>query len=439
MVVLSAAIATSGKTLLARQFVEMTRVRAESLLSAFPNLLDSGWDHTYIETETVRYVYQPMDSVFLLLITNRSSNILEDLETVRCLAKVVRDCCEVQASEEQILKHSFDIIFAFDEVVSFGHRDSVTCSQVKTYTEMNSHDEDVQRMIEKSKINEVREIARKKQIEIAKDLAKKPKIQRARGTPIESIEDQLKGLQPVSPGCVGDNLLMPPVSGSTGEELQAQTFQGRAPKKSMKLPKKMHHLALNDFLDGPESEPLAAATEQEAASEKPLPEPISVEIEERITANLTAGGDVQGEVECQGSFQVTVVDAATADLPCFRLSPLDPKFKYRAHPNLNKQSWAGSILEMKDASKALKANSPTPLMTWRRTAAGDALLPISASCWPSGTADGTAVVLELELQDGSQTLEEVHVSFPAPARSRPAVRSADAGEAWYDEDSQRLH
>lgn len=47
--------------LVSRQYMDMSRIRIEGLLAAFPKLIGSGKQHTFVETENVRYIYQPME------------------------------------------------------------------------------------------------------------------------------------------------------------------------------------------------------------------------------------------------------------------------------------------------------------------------------------------------------------------------------------------
>ncbi|CAE7662617.1 ARCN1, partial [Symbiodinium pilosum] len=448
MVVLSAAIVKKDKTLVARQFVEMTRLRIEGLLGAFTKLVDSGKDHTFVETESVRYVYQPMEALSLVVITNKASNILEDLETLRLLAKVVQDCCEIQVSEENVLKHAFDIVFAFDEVISFGYRESVTLSQIKTYTEMDSHEERLHMMVEQSKINEAREMAKKKQMELAKQRALQPKD--AAGPGFGS--DSLPGIGPSSMGGSSFQDSMPsmgggasfgndtsaPWSSSMAEDSGPAPLKPGAPKKGMALGKKKNADVLGSMgiSAEPTPSPEAVAEEPAAPAYNPLMDPVRVDIEEKITADLQVEGGLEGEAVCTGQFQVTVLDASKADLAAFRLAPQNQEFRYKIHPNLNKTSHANNVLEVREASRAYRANAPVPLVKWQYKSSNEDFLPVQISCWPSTTADGTQIVVELELTDTSITLEDVQIKFPAAASSRPQVSSAEPGEASYDGQSE---
>uniref|UniRef100_A0A914ZAQ8 Coatomer subunit delta n=1 Tax=Panagrolaimus superbus TaxID=310955 RepID=A0A914ZAQ8_9BILA len=125
MVLLMASIITkTGKKLVARQFVnEMTRSRLEGLLDAFSKLV--GTD----------------------AFTTKNSNILEDLEVLRLFSKVIPEYCQ-SYDEAEILNKSFELFFAFDEIVALGYRENVNLATIRTYTEMDSHEERVHKQIQ---------------------------------------------------------------------------------------------------------------------------------------------------------------------------------------------------------------------------------------------------------------------------------------------------
>eukprot|EP00183_Erythrolobus_madagascarensis_P000348 CAMPEP_0185847730 /NCGR_PEP_ID=MMETSP1354-20130828/2891_1 /TAXON_ID=708628 /ORGANISM="Erythrolobus madagascarensis, Strain CCMP3276" /LENGTH=588 /DNA_ID=CAMNT_0028548059 /DNA_START=197 /DNA_END=1963 /DNA_ORIENTATION=- len=166
MVVLAAAVTSkSGKLLLSRQFVNFSRVRIEGLLASFPKLISTDQQHTYVETDNVRYVYQPVESLYVLLITTKSSNIVEDLETLRLLGKILPEYSPRYGvvDEETVLEASFEIICSFDEVIDWGGgREAVNLQQIATFTEMYSHEERLAKMIEESKMQEAKEEMKRK-------------------------------------------------------------------------------------------------------------------------------------------------------------------------------------------------------------------------------------------------------------------------------------
>jgi len=49
--------------------------------------------------------------------------------------------------ESEIVENSFSLIFAFDEIVALGYRENVNLAQIRTFTEMDSHEEKVFRAV----------------------------------------------------------------------------------------------------------------------------------------------------------------------------------------------------------------------------------------------------------------------------------------------------
>eukprot|EP00397_Hematodinium_sp_SG-2012_P021131 GEMP01021808.1.p1 GENE.GEMP01021808.1~~GEMP01021808.1.p1 ORF type:complete len:523 (-),score=108.43 GEMP01021808.1:904-2472(-) len=450
MVLLSVALTSKSKTLVARQFVDMTRLRVEGLLNTFPKLLGASTDHTFIETENVRYVYQPLEQLYLVLITNKTSNIMEDLETLTLLANVVREICLLPLTDELVTSKAFDLIFAFDEVVSFGHRESVTMSQITAYTQMESHEEKLFQMIQQSKMDEAKEVARKKVGELRKMHGKSKGKENDSNAGISNSDQKPdvtpeQSVQQVIP-------MLPESSPWDAAEVPVATHHAKFAKGGMSLGiKKKTVFGMLSNNDGEEQrmghndiENLANQMPEETAiapvAVNPLQEQVSVTIEEHVRANLQAEGGLNGDIEVQGKFDVLVHDQK-ADRVCFQLGDLtEGTFKYKSNPLLNKQSQAKGLLEPRDPTKSSYAlNVPKSLIKWLMKSTDEDHLPITLSCWPSPTPDGASIVLEYELTNSNITLTDVHIRFPCPARACADVDAPDIGQADYDEGAQQVH
>lgn len=132
--------------MLSRLFREVARSRIEGLLASFPKLADSSTQHTTVEQDNVRYVYQPLDELYMVLITNRQSNILQDIDSLHLFAQVVTSVCKT-LDESEILRNAYELLSAFDELVTLGYRENLSLTQIKTFLEMESHEERIQEII----------------------------------------------------------------------------------------------------------------------------------------------------------------------------------------------------------------------------------------------------------------------------------------------------
>jgi hypothetical protein len=428
MVVLSAAVCTkSGKALLARQFVELSKVRIEGLLAAFPKLMGSGKQHTFIETDSVRYIYQPLESLYILLITNKTSNILEDLETLHLLAKLVPEYCHI-LEEAEITKHAFDLIFAFDEVIAMGYKERVTVQQVKHCTTMESHEEERARVEQQMKELEAKKEADRKRKLLDKKRAEERKL----------MAESHGSHQPIS-----SSYVEPPQPFVERKEKEPTVSSGPSkPSKGMVLAgKSSRQSALVQVLREEKIVELdeVDTTVDTVPTSSPTPviptEGVHVVVEETLVVQVENDGGLQN-MEIKGGLSVTVHDANISRVKVGVRQGDNRQFQFKTHPNIDKQAFtAGNVIRLKDTARAFPMAAPAGVLKWRLQTRDEAMLPLMVSCWPSVGPDGqTYVTLEYELMAPFELLHVV-ISIPVPA---PPVVSRVEGDYEYDPRSKAL-
>ena len=297
----------------------MNRIRVEGLLAAFPKLVGTGKQHTYVETENVRYVYQPMEGLYLLLITNKQSNILQDLETLRLLSKVVKEYVE-DVTEPFVVEHAFELLFAFDEVISLGHKEEVTVAQVRQNTEMESNEEKLINMIKSEKIKQVNEVMNERARQIERD-----RVERSvRGGDPFRTSTALSSRPETSSTNLGIDdgpSFAPPAPTASGFGTKPAPPARTGPSKGMKLAKDKK----NDLLSALEVPSAGTASTGGGLAAPSAPavvapsDPVNVSIEEKLTVRMNKEGGLQ-HMEVQGTLVLLCTDEQAAFVQvCFHI------------------------------------------------------------------------------------------------------------------------
>merc|ERR1712000_91953 len=353
MVVLAASICTrGGKAVLSRQFREMPRSRVEALLASFPKLAQSGTQHTTVEQDNVRFVYQPLDELYMVLITNRQSNILQDIDSLHLFAQVVTSACE-SLDEREILRNAYELLSAFDELVTQGYRENLTLSQIRTFLDMESHEERIQEIIARNKELEATEERKRK--------AKQLEMQRK-----ESARTGRANVPrtPVYPTYTPPSRPSADATNSYEAEKNKSFNKLSAPKgKGMQLGKKsktndMFERVRGDMGGEVDDSPLVAPTPAAAAepSEARVSstldrDAIHVTIQESIGAKLSRDGDVNS-IAINGDMKLRVSDPSLTKIKLDLQAVASHGAQFRTHPNVDKNLFNSSkTIQMENTAR----------------------------------------------------------------------------------------
>lgn len=103
MVILTVGVCNkNGQLLLSRQFEGMTRNTVEDIYLSFPKLVHQGQQHTYVQSDKYTFLYIPIDNLYLVMVCSKNSNIIEDMETLRLIYKVLCGICGEGISEGRL-------------------------------------------------------------------------------------------------------------------------------------------------------------------------------------------------------------------------------------------------------------------------------------------------------------------------------------------------
>ncbi|KAG2237189.1 hypothetical protein BDF21DRAFT_356700 [Thamnidium elegans] len=435
MVVLAAAVVSkSGKAVISRQFHEMQRSRIEGLLASFPKLTSAGQQHTTVETEHVRFVYQPLDDLFMVLITNRQSNILQDIESLHLFARVVTDLCR-SCDEAQILRNSFELLCAFDEIISVGYRENVNLSQVKSSIEMESHEERIQEIIAKNKEQEAKEELKRK----AKQFEMQRKEAQKRGQGFMQGNFNTNGggggggnygnSGAYSPSETLPSMRESAPSYSRPASHSATTTTSKA--KGMQLGRKPKAADLFEAIKPDVEEPLITPTKHTNQDS------VHIDIEERVSVIANKDGGLE-QMEVRGVLTLKISDPASARISLALQANDESSIQFKTHPNVDKSAFKDQhIVQMRDLSRPFPANQNLEVVKWKMSTRDETAVPLTITCWPSPAGNGTCDVnVEYELENSDLELREVVISIPLPAEPTAEVTQADG--SYFVDRSRRV-
>ena len=446
---------------MSRQFVEMNRLRVEGLLAAFPKLIGHAKQHTFVETDAVRYVYQPLENnLYLLLVTTKTSNIVEDLGTLRLLAKVVPDVAG-GFQEHAINESAFELIFAFDEVLTAGgYKEDVSLSAIRTNLLMDSHEEKIAIALQKSK----QEAARAEMQKKAKTLQDEKMAQmrnafvtgQASSGPTGRMEGFGGGGAPSQSGMGFMDQFQQSNQQNQQQAMQEEynpyaalqqpkTAAPVAPKVLAKSGMKLGGLgggkkdslisamAAEDNLFGGASKAGAGDFGFGAPVLPPVAAPstpLTLSLDEKITVNMNREGAVES-CEVKGILNLTAnTDAGAVAVIAVNKAQLPPTFNFATHPKVDKKVYERQgILSLK-GGKGFPVGRGVGILRW--SYGNDDAAPISINCWPEDEGNGRILVsIEMELTSMNLVLHDVNILLPLGTQNPPSIESID-GQMKHD-------
>ncbi|GIX64660.1 coatomer delta subunit, putative [Babesia caballi] len=379
----------------------------------------SGGDHTFVESEENRFVYQPLDEYYVFIMTPLESNIVRDIGVVKTLAEIVQTVVQSDLNEQTIWQNVYQLVFHMDELITNNQPEDVTLEQMKEFILMESKEEEKHKQLQTSKEKEEKERRR----QIAAQLEKR-----------HELEHRL--LEPSGGAGAYAGQAMADGRGQTAADVAIagikQSIQRAAVGVSPLSLDAMRHAYAPKASEGEEG----AVADAEA--------PAVVQVNEACNGSIQLEGDID-VLNVQGELVVTAFEESARMAALEISSNRDIKMRY--HPSVDKQMAAKNRIELQSAQQGHKIGQSTSLVKWRHKTSdevgpGDgggalraqAYFPMVVSCWTNTNAGKTTVTVEI--QNVSETVvDEMNFQVMDSRYNQTVVNANELGVVQRNADS----
>ncbi len=402
------------------------------------------------------------------------------------------DECE-SPSPSAVIAASFSLLLCVDEIISLGYKENVTIAQIRSYVEMDSHEERLQKIVTDNKISEAKRLAQARAEEIEKTrqhmqesgygnsysggghdssygghgrqdssgyMSAPYQHENMAGGGLSSSGHSYGSASGGSSG-VGSGSGSSGLGGISGAESKTPEptrLVNKKPVKGMSLTKVTRKT--DDFV--------SALKQEEKLDEAPLPQPTAshlgsgstsinaggiaeaqpapvsthahIIIEEKVHVVLDRDGSAKS-MDVMGQMKVLVFDPSDTKIAIKTNGALTQAWKPQLKPGLDKPRFVQQgVLALADESKAFTIGSEgNILVRWRQATAGtDANPPFLLNFWSNPENGRSVVSAEFFAEGDSPTVERVTIAIPCPSAGQaPVVNSVD-GEARYDARARML-
>lgn len=316
--------------------------------------------------------------------------------------------------------------------MALGYRKNVNLAQIRTFTEMDSHEEKVYEAMRKSQEKEARDEMKRR----AKELQMARKEASKRGGRAGYHVGGGFGSSDYNPGpSVDMSASHQPSKPAYNPPSRPQRAGGGSALKLKKKDKDVDTFVDKLVREGERVTSVTAPRQPTVTAKTAATTPqasVHLKVTERLSLVAGRDGGLQS-MELLGMAVLRITEQQFSKIRVLVDNRDQRSLQFQTHPNVDKALWnSEGQLGLKQPSKPFPLQQEVGVLKWRMQTTDESLMPLSVNCWPSENAGKCEVNIEYELLQSELELTDVIISIPCPSGVGAPVVGEVAGEYKFD-------